>query len=1062
MISRFFIDRPVLANVLALVFILIGLVSLIQLPTAQYPDVVPPTVQVTTSYPGASAKTLVNTVALPIEQQVNGVENMLYMQSTSADDGTYNLTVTFAIGTDPDKAQILVQNQVASALSSLPPQVQAQGVTTAKKSTSILEFVALFSPDSRFDSLFLSNYAVINVQNELVRLKGVGGVTIFGAGQYAMRIWMNPDLLQARNLTPQDVINAVQQESQEVAAGQVGTPPAPKGQDFQYTLDLKGRLDDAAEFEDIIVKVNSANGGQITRIRDIGRVELGAQSYSKSFNLDGQPAAGISISLLPNANAIEVAAEIKAKMDELAKSFPTGLSYLTPFDTTKFVKAAINEVYLTLFEAGVLVLIVILVFLQDWRAMLVPATTVPVTIIGAFAAMAALGFSINLSTLFALVLAIGIVVDDAIVIVEGVSRYIEQGVPGREAAGRAMDELTGPVIGITLVLMSVFIPAAFLPGLTGQLYRQFALVIAATAFISAINAMTLKPTQSALWLRPPTSPEKRNFIYRGFNVVYGLIERGYVRLISAMTRRSGAMTIVALILVGFAIWGLTRVPTAFLPDEDQGYLIVSAQLPDGASKERTDAVMQQISRIAKTTPGVDHVVTVSGVSVLDNLASLANAGVAFVVLNDWDARLKQKGQDLRTIDQNINRSLQGVTQAFAFASLPPPIQGIGNVSGFTMEVEIKNGDFNYALLEQLANSVVSDGNAQSALRRLATTFRAGAPQYKITVDRIKAETLGITVGDVFSALSTYVGSYYAAQFNNFGHVFQVYTQSQPDYRANIDDIQNLKVKTGSGIMTPIGTVVDIKKVVGPPLISLYNLYPSAMVLGGSAPGFSSGQALDIMDQVGAEGLPTGAGYQWTAMSYQEQAVGSQIYFVFGLAMLLVYFVLAGQYESWILPLAVILGVPLALLGTVGALTALGAANNLYTQIGLILLIALASKNAILIVEYARQKRSEGMEIVGAAVEGARLRRRPILMTSFAFILGVFPLVIATGAGAGARRSIGVAVFSGMIASTCIAVVFVPSFYVVMQRVAERRTSRAARNDVPRPPQPDGAAPTSSA
>jgi HAE1 family hydrophobic/amphiphilic exporter-1 len=1067
MISRFFIDRPVLANVLALVFVLIGLVSLIQLPTAQYPNVVPPTIQVSTQYPGASARTMVDTVALPIEQQVNGVENMLYMQSSSASDGTYNLTVTFAIGTEPDKAQILVQNRVSAALSSLPQQVQAQGVTTTKKATSILEFVTLISPDSRFDSLFLSNYAVINVQNELARLEGVGAVTIFGAGQYAMRIWMNPDLLQARSLTPQDVINAIQQQSQEVAAGQVGAPPTPRGQDFQYTLDLKGRLDDAAEFENVIVKVDAANGGQITRIRDIGRVELGAQTYSVSFNLDGRPAAGLAIALLPNANAIAVANEVKAKMDELAKSFPQGLTYLTPYDTTKFVRASIDEVYLTLFEAGILVLIVILVFLQDWRAMLVPATTVPVTLIGAFAAMAALGFTINLTTLFAIVLAIGIVVDDAIVIVEGVSRYVEQGIPGREAAGRAMDDLMGPVIGITLVLMSVFIPAAFLPGLTGQLYRQFALVIAATAFISAINAVTLKPTQSALWLRPPVPLERRNFFYRGFNVAFGATERTYVRLIEAMTRRSAAMVIIALFLVVVAIWGLARVPTAFLPNEDQGYLIVAAQLPDGAAKERTDAVMQQISEIAKKMPGVDHVITVSGVSVLDNFAGLANAGVAFVVLNDWDVRLKQKGQDLNSIYLNLNHSLQAVTQAVAFALPPPPIQGVGNVGGFTMQVEIRNGDFNYALLQSLADAVVRDGNGQSALQRLGTTFRAGAPQLSVSVDRIKAETLGITVGNVFSALSTYVGSDYAAQFNKFGHVFQIYAQALPDYRASANDIRNLKVKAGNGVMTPIGTVVDIKEVVGPPLISLYNLYPSATVVGGPAPGFGSGQALDIMDQIGKQALPTGTGYEWTAMSYQEKAVGSQIYFVFGLAILLVYFVLAGQYESWILPLAVILAVPMAVLGTVGALTALGAAStlarqsgvaaiNLYTQIGLILLIALGSKNAILVVEYARQRRAEGMAIIEAAVEGARLRFRPILMTSFAFILGVFPLVVATGAGAGARRSIGITVFSGMIASTCLVVVFVPSFYVVMQRIEERRTRRAARNAAPAP-HPEGAA-----
>ena len=1060
-ISRFFINRPVLSNVIALVVVLIGLVALMNLPSAQYPNVVPPTIQVTTRYPGASARTLVDSVALPIEHNVNGVEDMIYMQSTSADDGTYTLAVTFAIGTDADKAQILVQNQVSAAIASLPQEVQLQGVTTKKQSTSILEFVTLVSPDSRFDSLFLSNYAIINVQDELRRLPGVGDVTVLGAGQYAMRIWLDPDLLQARGLTPQDVINVIQQQSQEVAAGQLGAPPAPTGQDFQYTLNLKGRLDDPAEFENIIVKVDPANGGQITRVRDVGHAELGAQTYSKTFKLDGRPAAGIAISLLPEANAIAVSNEVKAKMDELAKSFPQGLAFVIPYDTTKFVRAAIFEVYRTLVEAAILVLIVILVFLQDWRAMLVPATTVPVTLIGAFAAMAALGFSINLPTLFALVLAIGIVVDDAIVIVEGVARYIEQRLPGREAAERAMDDLTGPVLGITLVLMAVFIPAAFVPGFTGQLYRQFALVIAATAFISAINALTLKPTQSALWLRPPKPPEQRNLFTRGFERVYGAVERGYAGLVGAMTRRAGAMVVLALALVGVAVYGLARVPTAFLPTEDQGYLIVPAQLPDGASKERTDAVMQQIQGIASKIPGVEHVVTVSGLSILDNRASLANAGVAFVVLKDWDVRLKEQGQDLRAIAMRLNGALQGVPEAFAFALPPPAIQGIGNVGGFTMQVELKNGNFDYALLQSLTNAIVASGNAQSALQRLATTFRAGAPQFFVKVDRIKAETLKITVGQVFATLAGYVGSNYVAEFNKFGHVFQIYTQALPRYRATANDIRNLKVKAGDGTMTPIGTVADVTEVQGPSLISLYNLYPSSTVVGGAAPGFSSGQSLDIMDQIGKDILPTGTGYEWTALSYQEKQVGNQIYYVFGLALLLVYFVLAGQYESWILPLAVILGVPLALLGTVAMLTYLGATNvaasqagvaatNLYTQIGLILLIALGAKNAILIVEYARQRRAEGMDIVKAAVEGARLRFRPIIMTSFAFILGVLPLVTATGAGASARMSIGIAVFYGMISSTCLVVVFVPSFYVVMQRFEEWRLSRKARVAPPAP------------
>jgi HAE1 family hydrophobic/amphiphilic exporter-1 len=1044
MISRFFIERPVLANVLALVFVLIGLVALVQLPVAQYPNVVPPTVQVTARFPGASAKTLIDTVALPIEQQVNGVQNMLYMQSTSASDGTYSLTVTFAIGTDPDQAQVLVQNRVAIAMSSLPESVQLQGVTTQKKSTAILGFVSLTSPDGRYDSLYLSNYAVINLQNELSRLPGVGNVTVFGAGQYAMRIWMDPNLLQARGLTPEDVINVVQQQSQEVTAGQVGLPPVPKGQDFQYTINVNGRLNDAPDFENIIVKVDAQMGGRITRIRDIGRVELGAQTYSQSFMQNGHPAAGIGIFQLPEANAISVSQEVGKKMAELSKSFPQGLEYNVPFDTTKFVKASIDEVYVTLIEAGALVLVVILVFLQDWRAVLVPATTVPVTIIGAFAAMAALGFTVNLSTLFALVLAIGIVVDDAIVIVEGVSRHVEKGMPGREAAEKAMDELLGPVIGITLVLMAVFIPAAFLAGLTGQLYRQFALVIAATALISAVNAVTLKPTQCALWLRPPVPPEKRNFFYRGFNKLYDPAERGYARLISSMVHHSAIMVLVALALIAVAVWGLTRLPTAFLPVEDQGYVLIAAQLPDGASKERTDAVMAQVGKIAQETPGVDQVLTISGVSVLDNNATLQNAGVAYVVLKDWDVRLKQKGQNLLSIYEHLNGALQSILTAKTLVVVPPPIQGIGNANGFTMQVEIRDGNFDYPLLQGMADTIVKNGNAQSSLQRLSTSFRSSVPQLNVEVNRIKAETLGITVGQVFSALSGYVGSSYVNQFTKFGRTFQVYLQAQSDFRVRADDIRNLKVKAGDGTMVPLGTVIDITSVQGPSLISLYNLYPTATIVGGPAAGFSSGQSLDVMEQIADRTLPPGASYEWTALSYQEKIVGGQIYFIFALAMLLVYFVLAGQYESWILPLAVLLAVPLALLGTVAALTMAGVANNLYTQIGLILLIALASKNAILIVEYAREKRAEGMEILEAAVEAARLRFRPILMTSFAFILGVLPLVLATGAGASARKSIGISVFSGMIASTCLAVLFVPSFYVVLQRLEEFRKRRGVK------------------
>jgi HAE1 family hydrophobic/amphiphilic exporter-1 len=952
----------------------------------------------------------------------------------SASDGSYTLTVTFAIGTNLDNAQILVQNRVATALAQLPQAVQAQGVTVQKRSTAILLFVTLTSPDDRYDSLYLANYATINLRDELSRLPGVGNVNVFGAGQYSMRVWLDPEKLKARSLNAQDVVASLQSQSQEVTAGQVGIPPTPPGVNFQYTIDIQGRLTDVDEFEKVIVKTGS--NGEITRLRDVGRVELGAQTYSQAFTLDGKQAAGIGIYQSPGANALDVEHAVKAKMTELAKAFPQSLVYTIPFDTTIFVKASIHEVYKTLIEAAVLVLIVILVFLQDWRAMLIPATTVPVTIIGAFAMMWGLGFTVNFSTLFAIVLSIGIVVDDAIVVVEGASHNIEQGMSGHDAAIKAMNELLGPIIGITLVLMSVFLPAAFLPGLTGRMYAQFALVIAATALLSAINAATLKPTQSAMWLRTPVPPDQRNAFYRGFNKVYGRMEAGYASFIHRMADHSGVMTIIAFVIMGVAFAGLARIPTGFLPIEDQGYVLVAVQLPDGASLARTKAALDQVSAIASKDEAVANVIAISGISVLDNSAPLANAGVAYVVLKDWSERA-----DLRTVFARLTPALNAV-DARVIALPPPPIQGIGNAGGFSMQVELRDGSTDFAKLQSITAAMVANAQSQSALQRVTTTFRATAPQIRIDVDRVKAQTLHVSIDQVFATLATYLGSDYVGQFNKFGRVFQVYAQADAQFRLRPRDIEDLSVRNQQGEMIPLGTMLKIETAVGAPLISLYNLYPSSSINGLPAAGFSSGEAIRLMEQNAAATLPRGTGSDWTAMSYQEKVIGNQMYIVFAMAMLLVYLVLAGQYESWYTPLAVILSVPLSLTGPVLVLEGLHLDNNLYTQIGIILLIALSAKNAILIVEVAREHRLyEGKSIIDAAVDAARARFRPILMTSFAFILGVAPLVIASGAGASARKSIGITVFSGMIASTCLAVLFVPSLFVIVQRFEEWRGSR---------------------
>ena len=1040
--SKFFIEHPVLANVLAIVLVVLGLVSLFRLPISEYPNVVPPTVQVTASYPGASPQTVIDQVALPIELQVNGVDRMLYMQSTSAADGTYTLTVTFEIGTDPDINQVLVQNRVQLALASLPQPVQAQGVSVQKKNTAILQIVTLDSADNRFDSLFLSNYATINLVNVLARLPGVGQVKVFGAGQYSMRIWMDPEKLYSFGLQPSDVIDAISQQSKRVAAGQVGMPPAPATAGFQYTVDIQSRLNEPEQFANIIVKDKTREGGQLVYVRDIGRVELGSQTYSQQFNLDGRPAAGIAIYQTPEANALAVGNAVRAKMTELAKRFPDGLRWGIPYDTTLFVTASINEVYTTLYQAGILVLIVILVFLQNFRATLVPATTVPVTIIGAFAAMAALGFSVNLSTLFGIVLAIGIVVDDAIVIVEGVTKYIEKGMSGHDSAIKAMGDLFGPIIGITLVLMSVFLPAAFVPGLTGQMFAQFALVIAATALISAVNAATLKPTQCALWLRTPVPEDQRNFFYRGFNRVYNRMEAAYARLIGWMVRRSGLMVIAGLMLSGIAVYGIARLPTAFIPIDDQGYLIVALQLPDGASLNRTAASLQEVHDKVKDIPGVQNVIAISGISPLDNSADLANAGVGYVMLKPFSERDNAKGQDLLTIYGRVQKALSTLGDGQPLVLPPPAIQGIGNAGGFQMQLELLGGSFDYRKLNELTEQIVKEAASEPSVRNVVSTFRVNAPQVILSVDRARAETLRVSVGDIFSTLTDYVGSTYVNQFNKFGLSLQVYVQADSKYRLQPDDLLNLYVRSQDGNMVPLSAVATLSPAVAPPLITLYNLYPSATIVGGSAPGYSSGQTMAAMERIAAKVLPSDVTFEWTAMSYQEQVTGNQLYYVFALSLLLVYLCLAGQYESWILPLSVLSAVPLALMGPVIALTSLGAANNLYTQIGLMLLIALSAKNGILIVEVAREQRIvDGRPILESAVEASRLRFRPILMTSFAFILGVLPLVTAVGAGANARHSLGISVFSGMIASTCLAVLFVPCFFVLLQRFEEWRKSR---------------------
>jgi HAE1 family hydrophobic/amphiphilic exporter-1 len=1058
MISAFFIERPIFANVIALVTLILGALCLYILPVAQYPEIVPPTIQVSTVYPGASAEVVAATIGVPLEQAINGVEGSIYLSSVSAGDGSYSLTVTFDVGTDLNASLALVQNLANSALAQLPAGVQTQGLTIRKVSPNILLVASVYADDDRFEEVFLSNYAVINMQNPLARLPGVGQVRVIGAGSYSMRVWLDPRRLQVFGLTTADVLTAIQGQNVQVVAGRVGAPPVPADQPFQLTINALGRLSDARQFEDIIVRSTAGPAPQIVRVRDIARVDLSQQSFSNYSRFTGRRAAQILVFALPGANAIDTANRVYAAVAEMSKQFPAGMKYSMQYDTTVFVREAVRAVYETLIIAGVLVLIVILLFLQSLRAMLVPATTVPVTIIGAFIAMAGLGFTVNLMTLFALILAIGIVVDDAIIIVENSAHYIETGMPPKEATIRAMQELTGPVIGITLALVAVFLPAAFLPALTGQIFRQFALVIAATAVISALNALTLKPVQCALWLRPRGN-RRPNWFYRGFNRAFEATTSVYVGLVSRMVQRPVLMLIVFVVIVGVATWGFARQPTGFLPTEDQGYAIIVSVLPEGASQPRSREVADKIDAILRRTDGVAGWVTIGGLSVLD-FANVPNYSTTFIVYKGWKERGSALSQE--RIVAGLTRELGAIQEAVAFVAIPPPIRGLGQTGGFQMMVEDR-ASLGLAELQRITSELVQAGNAQPNLQRLATTFSFRSPQLYLDIDRTKAESLHVLPADVFNTLQGYLGAAFVNLFNKFNQVFQVYIQADSAYRLRAADMRNLFVRNQNGEMVPLNALLEVRQTQGTELVTRYNLYPAAAIFGSAAPGFSSGQALGLMEQLAAQTLPQGMAYDWTSTSYQEKKVGYQAYLIYALAIVLVYLVLAALYESWTSPAAVILVVPMALVGVLLALMSRGQDNNLYTQVGLVLMIALASKNAILIVEFARDLHREGHSITEAAIEATRRRFRPIVMTSFAFILGVVPLMLASGAGAASQRGIGTVVFGGMLASTLLAVPFVPVFYVALERLSERvrrgRGSRPPASDAARdqtggaPPEP---------
>ena len=1039
--SHFFISRPIFASVLSIVIVIVGGLAVFQLPVAQFPNIVPPTVVVTARYPGANPPTLAETVASPIEQEVNGVENMLYMSAQCAGDGSMTLTITFKLGTDIDKAQVLVQNRVAVAVPRLPEEVRRFGVTTAKRSPDITMVVNLISPEGRYDKLYIDNYAYLQVKDALARVQGVGLVTVFGARDYSMRVWLDPEKVAARGLTASDVVNAIREQNAQVAAGVIGQPPMAEGVPFQLTVNVQGRLIDEEQFAGIVIK--SGTGGQVTRLRDVARVELAARDYSMDSKLNGQPNSSIGIFQLPGSNSIETSDAVRATMARLKQAFPPGLDYRIVFDTTGFTRESIRAVIHTLAEAIILVVLVVLIFLQSWRASLIPLLAVPVSLIGTFGAMAAMGFSLNNLSLFGIVLAIGIVVDDAIVVVENVERNIDLGLSPPEATHKAMDEVSGAVVAVGLVLGAVFVPTAFISGITGQFYRQFALTIAISTLISAFNSLTLSPALCAILLRPHgdrgdwlTRALDRGlgWFFRGFNWTFEKSTALYSRIVGRLIRLSVAAIAVYLGLLGLTWLGFRTVPTGFIPPQDKGYIAMIAQLPDAASLQRTEAVVDEISKIARQTPGVKATIDLAGLSPISLTAS-PNAGTIFVILDDFDKR-RSRGLSSPVIAAELRKRCGRIQEAFVGAFPPPAVQGLGIVGGFKMQVQDRGGA-GLDALQAATYKLMAAANKQPQLQGVLTSFRANVPQLFAEVDRVKAKSMRVPLSDVFDTLQIYLGSLYVNDFNLFGRTYQVTAQADAPYRRTPEDILALKTRNAGGQMVPLATLLNVRETTGPDKIVRYNMFPSAELTGNTAPGISSGQAIKLMERLARENLPSTMGFEWTELTLQEILTGNTAVYIFPLCVVFVFLTLAALYESWSLPLAIILIVPMCLLSAIGGVWLRKMDNNIFTQIGFVVLVGLACKNAILIVEFAKQRQDAGLSRFDAAVEASRLRLRPILMTSFAFIFGVIPLVVATGAGAEMRRALGTAVFAGMLGVTLFGILLTPVFYVAIRWFTER-------------------------